>query len=330
MLKKTTAHSDTDPPTTTPTTVPATTAWTSTESSIVNKVTTTPYAEIPETTSWYDIPEETSSNLNLESMESSPFATSSTTKPQTTTIPMFESTKTTVIDTFMNANMTSNGGFSSERVSAARGVFCFWLFVGCVFLCVVAAVSSILTAVRLYFWYRKVYISLRCVFLRKKGFKMETYGCGFVQAQAKYRTVLFVAKNAKENECFISLGPKDAILEAKNDEKSVHMQTMHRVFSKEQEIKAEEALAEAGASPEAKELKLKKSYRVILREVRERDNGGEEKCDWVVGGWEAESGGEAPGGNSWGAWLGQVLPRMPWGVSAPPRSEAESEESKEE
>lgn len=63
----------------------------------------------------------------------------------------------------------------------------------------------------------------------------------------------------------------------------------------------------------------RKRYRLILREEVDQAEGGKEELDWVVGGWEFTRGGrEEEPRSSWGQWLANYLPIMPWGVTAPP------------
>uniref|UniRef100_A0AAV2KQL1 Uncharacterized protein n=1 Tax=Knipowitschia caucasica TaxID=637954 RepID=A0AAV2KQL1_KNICA len=141
---------------------------------------------------------------------------------------------------------------------------------------------------------------------------------GNVEKHQRFQTVLFVDLNQSQEIC-VNLGPKAWAADGKH----VHKQEKYRVISKQEEIEAKDVLAECQASRKTNQGVSKKRYSVILREEGEKDGGGTENYDWVVGGWEVERG--AASNRSWGEWLGQILPSMPWGVSAPKPEESDEE-----
>lgn len=133
----------------------------------------------------------------------------------------------------------------------------------------------------------------------------------------------------------------------KMEERGVYRKTVYRFLSKEEEIEGwKEVMEECRVSPQDGERRggkrddreesegggaSKKRYSVILREEREEAGGGRGGLEWVVGGWEVKKGGGGGGGgaeeleesrSSWGEWLAHYLPSMPWGVTAPPESDA--------
>ncbi|XP_055012143.1 platelet glycoprotein Ib alpha chain-like [Boleophthalmus pectinirostris] len=334
-VKRTTVPLTTELPTTTSTALPTTTPQTS---PILTTSTALP-TTMPQTSPILT----TSTALPTTMPQTSPILTTSTAlltiMPQTspisttfsTTIPP-EIQQTTFVtpETFtMSPPGVYEGRIISNNISSdsaspleARTVFCFWLFVSCAFLCVVSAFSSLVTAFRLYFWYRGVYKSLKCIIAGKEQVKMLSYCRDIDKKQAKYQTMLFVSKDVNQVECFVNLGPKTWTEEAQNVEKIMYKEAVYHEISKEEEIEAKHVLAECTVSREANSGMSKKRYSVILREEGEKEGGETEKCDWVVGGWEVEKG--ASPGSSWGEWLVQNLPSMPWRVSAPPKREAES------
>lgn len=121
----------------------------------------------------------------------------------------------------------------------------------------------------------------------------------------------------------------------------VYRKTLHRVIGKEGELGAfrdvkEECWMTARAGKKEGELKGEemdyarigetnsgKCYSLILRENVEQAEGGKEEVDWVIGGWRFKRGGgdEEPG-ISWGQWLADYLPRMPWGLTTSPEGRA--------
>lgn len=122
------------------------------------------------------------------------------------------------------------------------------------------------------------------------------------------------------------------------EEALVYRKTVHRLISKEEELGAwrdvmEECWMTAEAAKEEEELKDEgmdyarngNCYSLILRQNVEQTGGGTEEVDWVIGGWEFKRGGaEAEPMISWGQWLTNYLPRMPWGRNMSPEGRAAS------
>ncbi|XP_034424740.1 platelet glycoprotein Ib alpha chain isoform X2 [Hippoglossus hippoglossus] len=115
------------------------------------------------------------------------------------------------------------------------------------------------------------------------------------------------------------------------EERGVYRQTLYRLLSKEEAISGwrdvmEECRVPAEDGGAGGGEASRKRYSVILREERGEAGGGREELEWVVGGWEVKGGwggGEGAGPrSSWGEWLANYLPSMPWGVTMPPEGEA--------
>ncbi|CAK6982903.1 platelet glycoprotein Ib alpha chain, partial [Scomber scombrus] len=255
------------------------------------------------------------------------------------------------------------GDQQRSRISgAAAGVFCFWLFVGALLLCVAAAACILVTVARLIIWYRRVYKPLSAMVARRgrgggEGMRLLTYstregqevavgGGGGGGVMALYRSVLFISREEGEAEEKEGRGRKVVTLEPTGggratreeekeggrEERGVYRKTIHRLVSKQEEVEgwtdemeehqvsAEDGRKQGGVM-EAGGVSRKR-YSVILREEREEAGGGREEQNWVVGGWEVKrGGGEEEPRSSWGEWLANYLPSMPWGVTAPPEDE---------
>nr|XP_019961525.1 PREDICTED: platelet glycoprotein Ib alpha chain-like [Paralichthys olivaceus] len=116
------------------------------------------------------------------------------------------------------------------------------------------------------------------------------------------------------------------------EERGVYRKTLYRLLSKEEAISGwrdvmeEECRVAAEHGGGGGGGASRKRYSVILREERGEEGGGREQLEWVVGGWEVKGGrggGEGTGPrSSWGEWLANYLPSMPWGVTMPPEGEA--------
>ncbi|XP_026182134.1 platelet glycoprotein Ib alpha chain [Mastacembelus armatus] len=264
-------------------------------------------------------------------------------------------------------------GGRTQAVGAAR-VFCFWLFAGCLLLCLALAACILTTLARLIVWYRGVYKPLSVVVSRRgggrEGVRLVTYtrreekdvAGGEGGVKALYRSVLYVHREegeaegreagGKESEggresLLVNLAPtgggggatREDGETVRREEGAVYRKTLYRVLSKEEEIEGwrdvmEECrlpAQEGERRPRGKDgersggLGSRKRYSLILREEREEVDGGKEELDWVVGGWEVKRGEgakEEEPRSSWGEWLAQYLPSMPWGVTPPPEGEA--------
>ncbi|KAF6733400.1 Platelet glycoprotein Ib alpha chain [Oryzias melastigma] len=222
------------------------------------------------------------------------------------------------------ARPSRRGGVSVRWVSAAAaGVFCVWLFAGCVLLCTVSAACTFLTLVKMVTWYREVYTPLAAaqragheerVLLRPVGMEGGAGGAGEAGGvRALYRSVLFIHRDTTEG------GAAGGV---RGEESGVYRKTMFRLLSREEEVQGwREVMEECRTRPqEGGGGASRKRYSVILREEREGSAGRREELDWVVGGWEVSRGrGEEGEGlrSSWGEWLAQYLPSMPWSVTTP-------------
>ncbi|XP_028260824.1 platelet glycoprotein Ib alpha chain-like [Parambassis ranga] len=175
---------------------------------------------------------------------------------------------------------------------------------------------------------------------------------------ALYRSVLFVHRDEGEGGVdregggterqLVTLTPTGGVTVEEAGERGgagLYRKTLYRPFSREDELEGwrdvmEECRvsAEGGGRRRGRTFEemhrmrskggggaSKKHYSVILREEREAEAGGREELDWVVGGWEVNSGGDVEGAeprSSWGEWMAQFLPSMPW--AAPTNQEAAS------
>uniref|UniRef100_A0AAQ5ZFG6 LRRCT domain-containing protein n=1 Tax=Amphiprion ocellaris TaxID=80972 RepID=A0AAQ5ZFG6_AMPOC len=207
---------------------------------------------------------------------------------------------------------TSSGKRRRSKVAAA-GVFCIWLFAGCFLLSAAAAACTVATLVRLLVWYRRVYRPLLTRI--GGGVMMVTYGRTEQEeaagggVTARYRSVLFVHRDGGDGE-----------------ERGVYRKTLYRLQSREEEVENwRDVMEECRVSREDGGRRggpSRKRYSIILREERGEAGGGREELDWVVGGWEVMGGGQEEPRSSWGEWLTQYLPSMPWGVATPPEDKA--------
>lgn len=127
------------------------------------------------------------------------------------------------------------------------------------------------------------------------------------------------------------------------EEALVYRKTVCRLIGKEEELGAwrdvmEECRMTVKAGKKEGELKdeemdyarggeavSEKCYSLILRENVEQAGGDKEEVDWVIGGWEFKRGGrEEEPRISWGQWLTDYLPTLPWGLNTSPESSAAS------
>lgn len=164
------------------------------------------------------------------------------------------------------------GNQQRGRISAVRGagVFCFWLFAGCLLLCVASVACILATLARLVVWYRTVYKSLSVSLARRgggsEGERLLTYSrteekevAGGVTAL--YRSVLFIHREGeamdrkdegKEDEggeggterLLVTLEPaggEGAMREEEGQRRrrentGVYRKTLYSLISKEEEI----------------------------------------------------------------------------------------------
>lgn len=201
----------------------------------------------------------------------------------------------------------------------------------------------ILTLVKLASWYKTMY----------KPLKLSGGAQAARLSPINYRSVLFVhtegsaseevreEANGEGQRLPVTLrltGIQRAAEKGNVEETVVYRKTVHRLISKEEELGAwrdvmEECRFTAEAAKEEEELKDEgmdssrngSGYSLILRQNVEQAGGGTEEVDWVIGGWKFKTGegGEEPV-ISWGQWLTNYLPRMPWGQDTPPESRAAS------
>ncbi|XP_059211384.1 platelet glycoprotein Ib alpha chain [Centropristis striata] len=163
------------------------------------------------------------------------------------------------------------------RIDAAKGaaVFCFWLFVGCLLMCVASAACILVTVTRLVFWYRQVYKPLSMMLARRRGGgdRMALLACsrrerrevagggggGGGAVMALYRSVLYIHKEGgvpseredgwKESDrgndgLLVTLVPtgRGGVLKeeegerVEREEKGVYRKTLYRLCSREQEV----------------------------------------------------------------------------------------------
>lgn len=269
-----------------------------------------------------------------------PTSRSPTTRTSTVPAPPFRTTAAAVGGATPGAGR--QGGVSVRWASAAAaGVFCVWLFAGCLLLCTVSAACTLLTVVKMVMWYRGVYKPLAAarrggheesVHLRQIGTEGGAGGVGGVRAL--YRSVLFIHRDAPEGGASCDQMEGGAIGGVGGEEAGVYRKTLFRLLSKEEEVQGwREVMEECRMAPQEGGGRVRepregggasrKRYSVILREEREGCGGGREELDWVVGGWEVNRGRAEEGEglrSSWVDWLANYLPSMPWGVTTPPQT----------
>ncbi|KAM4714907.1 uncharacterized protein FYW61_019775 [Anableps anableps] len=281
----------------------------------------------------------TRTSTTLQAVPAAPFRTVPPTRTSTT-VPAAE--------TSLVPDQSAGIRRPFKVMSAGGGaVLCVWLFAGCLLLCVASAACVLVTLVRLIFWYKKVYQPLRLTLAsRVKGSKgvallmkrkMEDAAAGDGGVVALYRSLLFVNREGGD---IVEDRDRGQIITLKMPgeepaDRGVYRKTMYRLISKEEELEGwrdvlEECRVSAEDGGRKRETKRdeeapggvsRKRYSVILREEREA-GGGQEELDWVVGGWEVNRGVEEGPRSSWGEWLADYLPSMPWGLTAPSEEEA--------
>nr|XP_020514045.1 platelet glycoprotein Ib alpha chain-like [Labrus bergylta] len=211
------------------------------------RFTVTPTTESPGSveTTWQTTPAETT--------ESFPSTVTSTTLQE----------KVRVTTTFMTP-ATTHSTPSRAEVGAVRsaGLFCCWLFAGCLLLCVVSAGCILVTVWRLIVWYRRVYKPLTVTLARKgesEGLRLltcnrreeEVGGGGGMMSL--YRSVLYVNREegeamegedrAEEGEAgkveplLVTLKPTGGgATREEEDERGVYRKTLYRQVRKEEAI----------------------------------------------------------------------------------------------
>ncbi|XP_030580094.1 platelet glycoprotein Ib alpha chain [Archocentrus centrarchus] len=158
-----------------------------------------------------------------------------------------------------------------EKVSSVRpaGVFCIWLFAGCLLLCLALAASILATVANMVIWYRRIYKPL-CMKLAARrgtseGMMLLTYNrvegkeVGGGGVMALYRSVLFVHREAGEGmerenrdergegegeeRLLVALKPtgggairEDESEKSGREERGVYKKTLYRLLSREEEI----------------------------------------------------------------------------------------------
>nr|XP_057921691.1 uncharacterized protein LOC131124845 isoform X1 [Doryrhamphus excisus] len=184
-----------------------------------------------------------------------------------------------------------------RRHVSATGVFCLWLFAGSVLLCSVAGVSTFMTLARVVIWYGGAYKSLRATLALRRGAQPLRLFSSTARPEsgtmAVYRSVLFVSRERGE-----AAERQEGECEEPNTGRVVYRTTLQRALGRHTE----------GAG-------LRERLSMILRQEREGPSGGREEQDWVVGVWQVSP---EDSNSSWGVWLSQHLPSMPWQVPTPP------------
>lgn len=265
---------------------------------------------------------------------------------QTGTTPAMMAAMTPAVRQATTTLIPSLEFMSSAGSPGSVGVFCLWLFAGCLLLCFASAACVLVTLLKLVICYRTLYRPMCWTLAARTGGREgvallmqrteEKHDGGVM---ALYRSVLFISREEEEDEegnhsPVITLTPTGG-----EEERGVCRKTLYRMVTKDQEIEGwrdvmEECRISAGDGGRRRVRSdkdliggggAKKRYSVILREEREEAGGEREELNWVVGGWEVKQG---PGGDqevprsSWGEWLAHYLPSMPWGVTTPPENEA--------
>ncbi|XP_041842123.1 platelet glycoprotein Ib alpha chain [Melanotaenia boesemani] len=179
-----------------------------------------------------------------------------------------EPTTTSSVSSSMSSTPSREGSEPASvhrhvRVSSvgAAGVFCVWLFAGCLLLCVASAVCVLVTLVKLVVWYKKVYKPLNMRIAKRSAGREGGMLLMHSRKEDKgvvalYRSVLFVHKEGgdafkKEEESegreeggerqVITLKPTGGGGEKEGDdegrkERGVYRKTVYRLLSKEEEI----------------------------------------------------------------------------------------------
>ncbi|KAI3376421.1 hypothetical protein L3Q82_016442 [Scortum barcoo] len=234
----------------------------------VRRSTESPIKPFPTTTSVPSTTTSTTPNFQTTTTTSVPSTTTSTT-------PNFQTTTTTTVPSWV---IDEHGGQQRGKISAVvgAGVFCLWLFAGCLLLCVASAVCILVTLARLVIWYRRVYKPL-CVMLTRRGrgsegIRLLTYdrreeemtgGGGGGGVMALYRSVLFINREGEEamegndggrdgegggeggqERLLVTLEPtggggamtREEGERKGREERGVYRKTLYRVLSKEEEI----------------------------------------------------------------------------------------------
>ncbi|XP_061525678.1 platelet glycoprotein Ib alpha chain-like [Phycodurus eques] len=231
---------------------------------------TTPTAPLPATTS-----HPTTSTVPLPTTPT-PSLPATTSHPTTSTVPL--PTTPTPLPAILSLLTPSSSEFpltwrwGTDKGDAAplrhvlgAGVFCVWLLAANVCLCVVAAVSTLVTLVRLAVWYRGAYKLLSVTLARGGGARqVRLYG----SREVVYRSVLLVSCQGAEG---VKGGP-------------VYRTTLHREPGTQialQQWSDVMGVGDGGAG-------WRQRFSVLLRQEREGPGGGREERDWVVGAWLAQ------------------------------------------
>lgn len=156
------------------------------------------------------------------------------------------------------------------RAVGAAAVFCFWLFAGCLLLCIVSAVCIMATLVGLVIWYRRVYKPMSVMQASRRaggneGVPLLTFNKREEKVEsgggvlALYRSVLYVHREGpeaenKEGEGEAERGKENLLVNLEpiaagggatreeegerggKEERGVYRKTLYRVLSKEKEI----------------------------------------------------------------------------------------------
>lgn len=172
------------------------------------------------------------------------------------------------------------GGPADRRQGS--GLFCVWLFAGCLLLCLLSASIILVTSSRFLHWYWTTYKPLKAA-LKRGGDGVQLLlppqrggGAASGGGGALYRSVLFIHRDEEEKS-------------------SIYRKTVQRLLSREEEMEGWRDVTEecrlsvrGGRRPQDRT-----AYSVILRQ---QSQGGAEELEWVLGGWTPGTG---PGGGLW-------------------------------
>lgn len=241
--------------------------------------------------------------------------------------------------------------------SRGTGVICFWLFLAYLIVFLALMVYVLVTLVKLVSWYKTMYQPLKLssgretVKLLSTNYRsvllVHTGGNASEEVQEgenKARSHEEVQRRPVTLELTgIHRAPERGEQRGNVADALVYRKTVHRLISKEEELGAwsdvvEECWMTAKAGQKEEELKDEETdyarsgesvpghcYSLILRQNVEPAGGGKEEVDWVIGGWKFKRDGrEEEPVISWGQWLANYLPRMPWGLNPSPESRAAS------